>query len=352
MMHGQLGVFSNGSLGATWLHLSLAVEHAPMTMSLRLLLLCTLALAASAAGSTTIAFGSCCKHQKPQPIWGGVLLHKPDLFVWTGDAVYADTTNMAKMAQHYAKQQAVPTYAALTKSTPIDGTWDDHDYGENNAGKDYPKKADAQQLYLDFIGIPTEHPRRQREGVWGKRVLGKGDQQVKLLFLDCRYHRDRPRTQGGTVLGAAQWAWLEQELAAKDTAITILVSGIQIVASDHKYEKWANFPAERQRLMDIISSTGATGVIAVSGDRHISEISVEKDGVPYPLYDLTASALTNTWINFPGEPNSRRVGEPYSADNNAGLIVIDWAAQTLTLRIIDTIGATGLEQVIPLAELR
>ena len=73
---------------------------------------------AALAERTVISFGSCSIHRKPQPIWTVLAQHQPDLFLWTGDAVYADTTDMRKMAADYAKQQAVPPYAEfLTEST-------------------------------------------------------------------------------------------------------------------------------------------------------------------------------------------------------------------------------------------
>jgi len=38
-----------------------------------------------------IAFGSCAKHWQYQPIWKTVITKKPDLFLFLGDAIYADT---------------------------------------------------------------------------------------------------------------------------------------------------------------------------------------------------------------------------------------------------------------------
>jgi hypothetical protein len=38
-----------------------------------------------------IAFGSCAKHWQHQSIWDAVIAKKPDLFLFLGDAIYADT---------------------------------------------------------------------------------------------------------------------------------------------------------------------------------------------------------------------------------------------------------------------
>ena len=38
-----------------------------------------------------IAFGSCAKHWQPQPIWDAIIEKEPDLFLFLGDNIYADT---------------------------------------------------------------------------------------------------------------------------------------------------------------------------------------------------------------------------------------------------------------------
>ena len=73
------------------------------------------------------------------------------------------------------------------------------------------------------------------------------------------------------MLGAEQWQWLETELRNSTVQIHLIVSGIQILPEEHKYEKWANFPQSRRRLLRLIGETGVPGVILLSGDRHLAE---------------------------------------------------------------------------------
>jgi hypothetical protein len=42
-------------------------------------------------------------------------------------------------------------------------TWDDHDYGLNDAGTEYPHKKVSQEMFLDFFGVPPDSPRRRPE---------------------------------------------------------------------------------------------------------------------------------------------------------------------------------------------
>jgi hypothetical protein len=103
---------------------------------------------------TRIAFGSCNREWRPQPLWDPILATQPDLWIWLGDNIYADTQGMEAMRQKYAIQLANAGYQRLRAGVPIIGTWDDHDYGANNSGKEYPHKAESQQSYLTSSTCP------------------------------------------------------------------------------------------------------------------------------------------------------------------------------------------------------
>jgi len=44
-----------------------------------------------------IAFGSCARQDQPQPIWEAVVASRPQLFLFLGDNIYADTEDMDVM---------------------------------------------------------------------------------------------------------------------------------------------------------------------------------------------------------------------------------------------------------------
>jgi alkaline phosphatase D len=128
----------------------------------------------------------------------------------------------------------------------------------------------------------------------------------------------------GDILGEEQWKWLESELRNSKAAIHLIGNGIQIVPEEHIYEKWANFPKARKRLFDLLGATKAKGVILLSGDRHIAEISkYNHPSLSYPLYEVTASGLTHSSTNNLGEPNRYRVGNLVNV-LNFGVIEINW----------------------------
>jgi alkaline phosphatase D len=301
-----------------------------------------------------IAFGSCNDQDHAQPLWPLIAAGRPDLWVWLGDNVYSDTEDMDKMRADYAKQLADEGYRALLASTPVVGTWDDHDYGVNNGGKEYPRRAESQQLLLDFLGEPADSPRRRQAGVYASHTYGPPGRQVKVILLDTRYHRDPVDTLAhrGDILGEEQWRWLEHELKTSRAQVHVIGSSIQVVPEQHRFEKWANFPAARERLFRLIGEARVSGVVFVSGDRHIAEISrVEGTAAGYPLYDVTSSGLTHTWRTDWPEENRHRLREKVMA-LNWGVLDIDWDAGALRFEIRDDRNAVRLARAIPLAELQ
>ena len=52
---------------------------------------------------TSLAFGSCIKEHKKQKIWQQIKKDNPDLFIFLGDNIYADTEDMAVMKAKYKK---------------------------------------------------------------------------------------------------------------------------------------------------------------------------------------------------------------------------------------------------------
>lgn len=301
---------------------------------------------------TRVAFGSCNRSDLPQPLWSPILENEPDLWIWAGDIVYGDTTDMTLLESKYQRQLENSGYQSLRASVPVTGTWDDHDFGANDAGGDYPMKAQSQQLLLDFLGVPADDVRRRREGVYSSYVLGTPPRQVKVILLDVRYHREPPGPQAD-ILGSTQWRWLAQELEESEAQVNLIVSGTQVLPADHGWERWAAYPAARQRLMELITSSRKNGVVLLSGDRHFAELTRYEPKDFYPLYEVTSSGLTHYWEALEGEANQARLGRLYKG-LNFGLIEIDWGAKRgplLRLQVRDQRNRARVRIEFPLSRL-
>lgn len=319
-----------------------------------------------------IAFGSCAEEYKPQPVLRKALRHDPDVFVWLGDNVYGDTYEMDTLRAKYARLGRKPEFQALRDSTRLLATWDDHDYGWNDSGRHYPHKEASKDIFLDFWQAPPDDPRRQRDGIYTSYRFADDQHTLQLILLDLRTFRDdlRPyegqpvdttafhygldywpyETADSTLLGAAQWTWLEEQLR-QPADVRLIATSTQFGISYNGYEAWTNFPHEQHRMLDLIRTTKANGVVFISGDVHYAEISRLPADNLYPIYDVTASGLTSTW-HF-ATPNENRLDGPIM-ENHFGLIEVDWqpADPTLTMLVYDVDGQERIRRQIPLSTLQ
>lgn len=339
-----------------------------------------------------MAFGSCLRTSKPQPIWHQVLQHKPAGFIFLGDTVYADTGRYADMKGArgiYAAWQDLATnhefsrfmYRAEKQSIQLMATWDDHDYGLNDAGAEFPHKLAAKDAMLNFFGISKTHTGGAKQpGVYDshRQTLFTPSHKpvdVQIILLDTRSFRSELRRADAdnrrleckakhtvanedplaTVLGEEQWNWLDKALR-EPADIRLLVSSIQVLPEEHCFEKWANFPHERIRLLKLIRDTGAKGVILLSGDRHLAEISLLPSGstaLDYPLYEITSSGLNSAVgarHRAKKEPNRLRTTSSSFGEDNFGYISLedqkgeDWAVR---LSIMSDQGKLLHSELIP-----
>jgi alkaline phosphatase D len=334
-----------------------------------LLLGMCLAVAPAANGQeaplTRVAFGSCANQQSPQPIWDAVLAYRPELFIFAGDNVYGDTPSgdLGPLREAYRRAESVAGYMRLRRSVPTLAIWDDHDFGRNDGGNDYPGRDGAKSLFLDFWNVGPDDPRRSHGGLYSAYHYGPEGKRVQVILLDTRYFRSplRRSDRAGagphvpddgasrTMLGQEQWAWLEERLR-EPADLRLIVSSVQVLAEGHSFEHWGNFPRERQRLFDLIGATGAAGVVLLSGDRHVAGIYRTSDAVPYALTELTSSGLSETWPD-PTDAQGNRIGALYGAEN-FGTVDIDWWAGEVRLAARAMNGEPMRSITIPLSDLR
>jgi alkaline phosphatase D len=315
---------------------------------------------------TRIAFGSCARQDKDQPIWDMVNAWHPDLFIFLGDNIYGDTEDMAVMRAKYDMLAAKPGFRTLRRQSEVIATWDDHDYGVNDGGSEYPKKAESAALFLDFWGVPAGHERRSHPGIYGSYMFGPEGRRVQVILPDNRTFRTpllgysvEPEDKGGyvvnsdpdaTMLGQAQWDWLETELR-RPADLRILASSTQVLPDAPGYEAWINYQADHQRLLDLIDFASVDNLVIISGDTHYAELSRLDERMPYPLYELTSSGLTEVWPVF--GPNRHRIAQAPLAPNY-GRLTIDWDSMIpkiiMEVQMLD--GRIAIHHAVPFSALK
>jgi len=321
---------------------------------------------------TRIVFASCAQQNENQSLWDQMVDERPDLTLYIGDNVYGDVRSndpaLPELKAAYMRLAQSEPFSRLRKAAPMLTVWDDHDYGLNDAGANYPYKEDSQKLFNYVWDVPEDDPRRQRDGVYNAWMSGPEGERVQIIMLDTRFFRsdlkatDEFGAKGReryvpdvdpakTMLGDAQWAWLREELK-KPADLRLLVSSIQVIADGHGWEAWRTLPIEREKLYRVIDEAGAKNLMILSGDRHSSALYQRDDVIDYPLFEATSSSVNlpaATWRAERGEtyvePGPYRLGEMIY-EVNYGLIEIDWINRDVVVSIRDKSGLPVLEKAI------
>ncbi len=314
---------------------------------------------------TSFGFGSCNDQSLEQPLWKNIINRNFDLFLMTGDNIYTSKKDSKTFTDHYISLNQNSDYKKLRELTPFLATWDDYDFGQNDGGVDNPDKVLAKTSFMNYwIYLKQILPKNQK-AIYHSRILGTKKERVQFIMLDTRWDRSplvknpefNPESQIPSIppkfylptsdkttqlLGEDQWVWLESELK-KPAELRILVSSIQFIANDHYFEKWGNFPHERERFLKILKTNKIKNLVIISGDRHLAAISKIERGSDGILYDITSSAL-----NRPSRNTEPEIDLAYTAPSflkiNYGSAQIDWSRKKVTFSVLDVDDKVQLSQ--------
>jgi len=299
----------------------------------------------------SVAFGSCNKPSKPQPLWSSIESLAPDVFVWTGDAFYTNGSELEDLHEAIELQNSRVEYTHfLTHAKlPVIGTIDDHDFGVNDGGKETLKRNERIDAFVGFLkfanslaggngseSLSARLADPSRDGLYSLHTFGKPPRQTKVILLDARTHRDpylfylphwlmrhkiplisrlyAPvntvlrvlsasvhtclRRLAGLdfqkdldVLGETQWEWLEETLRESPASFHVIVSSVQVWTSNPFVESWGHFPSARLRLAQLLNKHRPKGLIFLSGDVHFAELikGVSDDHI----VEVTSSGMTH-----------------------------------------------------------
>jgi len=326
------------------------------------LLQCKLPLQNLASPVSKIAFGSAMSQNSSLKVLELANSYQPDLFLFLGDNIDGETKDMKLLAAKYSKLCARPEFQNLYQNCPVLATWNDHDYGLNDSGREYPRKAESRALFLSFWN-PPKTATLPTKGIYQSYVLSTEGKQLQLILLDTRSFRspllstkkskDKNRylpnkKSTATILGADQWAWLQQQLS-KPADLRLICSSIPFGAAHNGYETWANFPEEQKRMTTLIREEKANAVFFLSGNAQYGELSKMPVDEGYPIYDCTASGINKNWPYI--APNEHRIAEA-CRNFHFGYLRIDWLSQELNIQLITASKKIALDQQIKFANLQ
>ena len=184
------------------------------------------------------------------------------------------SSDYAKERFRMTKEDA-PGYARMRELAIVLGTWDDHDFGANDADRTFPLKDENRELFLDFIDEPEDSERRMQKHtpIHQDYFVTKGGKTVHIILLDGRYEYDR---EAGDRLGSDQWEWLELAFKRgkqRQVALTVIGSGTQVIPGSFQAFYCEEFRTEsRMRLYKMMKENEIGEVVIISGDVHFAKV--------------------------------------------------------------------------------
>src|SRR5690606_7526957 len=273
----------------------------------------------------TVAVGGCARTGSSGAVFDAIADLDPLLYLVTGDFHYGnpDRDDMDLFGGLYRRVLTAPAQAALYRSVPVAYVWDDHDYGPNDADASSPARPAARAAYHVYV---PHYP--LPGGPDGAIYQAFSAGRVRFVITDTRSARTPE-----SMLGEQQLAWLERELvrASRSHALVVWVNPDPWVAAPEAgADDWGGYPAERQRIADVIADHGIRNLVMLSGDAHMVAID-DGTNTDYSTSGVAGSPLLHAAaLDRPGSVK----GGPYSEGTYPG------AGQFGTLTVRDHGGHT------------
>lgn len=270
-----------------------------------------------------IVFCSCNDEtRKHQPLWNIMKQINADAYIFLGDMIYMDlkvvgggmlakpkvnlTFDQRYNMLIYHKDFSFNTQCQLKdKFFPtILPTWNDHDYGQDEANKNYENKHEAKKAFLKFAREldPTQKLKDKWEemsknfdrGIYYYYDLNVNGFKIRICMFDTRWYRDNI-----DILGKEQKLWFEKEIIStlNDHHIDWLllcsscVFGFKAsgtILKQRENERW-----DKESLIWLYNQLKSQNfnhrTLLLSGDIHCSV--AHRYGY---TYELTSSSLTHS----------------------------------------------------------
>lgn len=266
---------------------------------------------------TRIAIASCCKlrWQKRQPAWTSIMAARPDLLLLLGDTVYMRSEHgwwdHADLEDQYRRQFAVASFKTLTDTVPFMATWDDHDFGPNDA-----RGAEVEPSLRNRSRALFHKYMKRAVGLTKPEVYCTHDiGDIRVIMLDVRFYRETadPKRPAATLLGRRQEQWLWRQLD-HGKKYTVIGAGSTLGGTE-KAETWQSYTEFYARFLDRIARV--RNVMVVSGDIHRNKFT-DHGG----FFEVTSSGV--------GRPERKK--KPRGAPmNNYG--IIDFGADAVDVAL-------------------
>lgn len=269
--------------------------------------------------------------------------------IWLGDNWYyreVDYSSVWGLKYRASHDRGIPILQKFMACMPQYAVWDDHDFGPNDAGKNYIFKDESRTIFNDYWLNPNSG--ENNEGIY--TMFNYSD--VDFFLLDDRFFRSDVKmpdsinnltNEDKAYFGKKQLDWLKNNLLFSKATFKIIVTGNQVLNPINNYECVEHYPKEYNDLIGFLTNQKINGVVFLTGDRHHSEVIEMPRPNAYSLYDITVSPLTSGVGKVSGKEldNPFRVANTLIEAQNFGKISFFGSKGNRTMKVdfIDKNGA-------------
>lgn len=295
----------------------------------------------------TIAIGSCAAEDAgTKAVWSRMSDLNPDAVILAGDTPYIDSTNLTKQRERHRVFASVAEYQKLLSTRPFWSTWDDHDFGRNDADGTLNGKENSRRAFIEYR--PQKAYGDGSGGIYTSFRWGP----IEVFLIDARWwswteqsFADQKRK---TLLGKVQWEWLTSHLAASTATFKLLMVGM--VWEDKKSKEkdhWETYTHERDALFSFIKQKRIGGIVLLGGDIHVTRfLRYPQEYIGYPLFNFVSSPMHARVIPELNIPHPFLVSSKVQP-NTFMTLTADSVEKvpTLTARFLDKDGALLFSEV-------
>jgi alkaline phosphatase D len=217
-------------------------------------------------------------HQ-PYRILDHVAAEAPDLFLFVGDTIYADSprddaaVTLARYREKHRENREDPCLQGLLASTSVAAIWDDHEVANDFDGSHFAM-VEGRTALREYWPMRTAHP----SVLYRRLSWGPG---ADVIILDTRQYRspdgmpDGPRR---TMLGRQQKEWFKEELRQSGAPFKVVVSSVPFLGPFGR-DKWNGYATERDELKRFLRAEVSGRVAFLSADMHLAMDLTDGDGL-------------------------------------------------------------------------
>ena len=270
-----------------------------------------------------------------------------------------EITSLPDYRTRHSLYKLDPNLTRMHQQHPIIAVWDDHEVANNawqngaenhdpaTEGNYADRKSAGEQAYFEWMPIRNPQPGQPYKV---ERTIHYGN-LMDLIMIDTRHEGreeqipiDSAETNNPnrTILGTEQYQWFVNELANSTAQWKVIgnqvvftpINTFDLLGND---DMWDGYPAERQKIKNLIDSLSIKDIVVLTGDIHIGiadDVTLVPNSGYNPATGATAFGVEFVTASISSSNDEALTGLPFTLDQLQG-VALGLNPQAKYLNLID-----------------